>query len=396
MLTFLRKLFIKDYKNVTNPEVRTKHGVMAAIGGVICNLLLFSFKLIIGLLTSSISIIGDAVNNLTDLFSCFVNLFGFKLANKPADNEHPYGHERIEYIAGMIISFVILSVAILLGYESIMKLINQEQATKYNLLAFIILGVSILMKVLLGLFYYGLGKAIGSVALKASKQDSFNDCFSTGVVLICAIIQYFYPEAWYLDAGMSIVVAIFIFVNGIKMIRDTASPLIGISPNNELIQKVVKDVKSHKGILGVHDVICHSYGPTKLYITLHAEVDGYVDMFISHDLIDNIETDISKKYGAICTIHMDPIDTKSEEIKTLRPYIADTLLKFNENISFHDLRIVKGNTHTNIIFDILIPSDYKDKDAQDLVKALKKEIKLINSKYNCVINVDHNYLNNNK
>lgn len=391
MLTFLRKLFIKDYKNVTNPEVRTKHGIMAAIGGIICNLLLFSFKLLIGLLTASISIISDAINNLTDLFSCFVNLIGFKLANKPADSEHPYGHERIEYIAGMIISFIIISVAVLLGYESIMKLINQEQVTKYNLWAFIILGVSICAKVLLGLFYYGIGKAIGSVTLRASKQDSFNDCISTGVVLICAIIQYYYPSAWYLDASMSIIVAIFIFVNGIKMIRDTASPLIGISPDDELIQKIVKDVKSHKGILGVHDVICHSYGPTKLYITLHAEVDGYENMFSSHDLIDNIETEISKKYSAICTIHMDPIDTRSEEIKTLRPYIADTLLKFNSEISFHDLRIVKGDTHTNVIFDILVPGSYKDKDAQDLVKALKKEIKLIDPKYNCVINVDHNY-----
>lgn len=392
MLTFLRKLFIKDYKNVNNPEVRTKHGIMAAIGGVICNLLLFSFKLLIGLITASISIVGDAINNLTDLFSCIVNLVGFKLANKPADNEHPYGHERIEYIAGMIISFVIISVAVLLGYESILKLVNQEKNTEYNLWAFIILGVSIIMKMLLGLYYYGIGKAINSITLQASKQDSFNDCISTGVVLICAIIQYFYPEAWYLDPSMSIIVAIFIFVNGIKMIKDTASPLIGISPNSDLIKNIVKDVKSHKGILGVHDVICHSYGPTKLYITLHAEVDGYENMFISHDLIDNIETDISKKYSAICTIHMDPIDTKSEEIKNLRPFISDTLFKFNPDITFHDLRIVKGETHTNVIFDILVPSTYKDKDCIELVKALKKEIKLFNSKYNVVINVDHDYL----
>lgn len=392
MLTFLRKLFIKDYKNVNNPEVRTKHGIMAAIGGIICNLLLFSFKLLIGLITSSISIIGDAINNLTDLFSCAVNLFGFKLANKPADNEHPYGHERIEYIAGMIISFVIISVAVLLGYESVLKLVNQEKNTEYNLWAFIILGVSIIMKMLLGLYYYGLGKTINSITLQASKQDSFNDCISTGVVLICAVIQYFYPQAWYLDPSMSIVVAIFVFVNGIKMIKDTASPLIGISPNSDLIKKIVKDVKSHKGILGVHDVICHSYGPTKLYITLHAEVNGYENMFVSHDLIDNIETEINKKYSAICTIHMDPIDTKSKEIKDLRPYISDTLLKFNPDITFHDLRIVKGETHTNVIFDILVPSSYKDKDCIELVKALKKEIKLFNNKYNVVINVDHDYI----
>jgi len=394
MVTFLRKLFIKDYKNIGDEKVRTKHGILGAIGGIIINLILFAIKLVIGLLTASMSIISDAINNLTDLFSCFVNLFGFKLACMPADHEHPYGHERIEYIAGMIISFVIICVSLLLGYESIIKLINQDATTTYNIWAFVILGVSILFKLLLGIFYYGLGKAINSVTLKASMQDSLNDCISTGIVLVAAIIQFFVPSVWYLDAAMSLIVSIFILYNGIKMVRDTASPLIGISPDSELIKKIIKTVKSHKGILGVHDIICHSYGPTKLYITLHAEVDGYQNMFESHDLIDNIETEINKKYGAICTIHMDPIDTRSEAINELKPFIKKYLLSCDERLSFHDLRIVTGKTHTNVIFDIVVPVKFKD--SAKVLKGLKKEIKTINPTYNCVINVDCDYLSNGK
>jgi len=391
MVTFLRKLFIKNYKNVNDPTVRTKHGILAAFGGIFVNVLLFAFKLLIGIITRSMSIISDAFNNLTDLFSCFVNLFGFKLASKPADYEHPYGHERIEYIAGMIISFVIIIIAVLLGYESITKLISQDSALSFSYWVFIILGISIVMKVLLGLFYHGLGKAIDSVTLKASMQDSFNDAISTTIVLIAYVVQYYYPTLWWLDAAMSIVVAIFIFVNGVKMIKDTASPLIGISPNSDLIRKVVKDVKNHDGVLGVHDIICHSYGPTKLYITLHVEIDGYKNMFDSHDLIDNIEEEIDKKYGALCTIHMDPIDTKSKELKELRPIIEGFVREYDTRITFHDLRIVKGPTHTNVIFDIVVPIDRKEPDK--IVRGLKREVKNVNKKYNCVINVDRDYSN---
>ena len=393
MVTFLRKLFIKDYKNIGDPKVRTRHGVLASIGGIIINLLLFVFKIVIGIITASMSIISDAINNLTDLLSCFVNLIGFKMASKPADSEHPYGHERIEYIAGMIISFIIICVALLLGYTSIMKLVNQEKTTNYEISAFIILGVAIVFKIILGLFYRGIGKAINSVSLKASMQDSLNDAISTGVVLIAALIQYFYNDAWYLDAAMSLVVALFIFINGIKMVKETASPLIGISPSSQMVQDIINEVKGHKGILGVHDVICHSYGPTKLFITLHAEVDGYANMFDSHEIIDNIESEVNKRYGAICTIHMDPIDTRSKELKALKPIIEDTLISFNEHLSFHDLRIVTGKGHSNIIFDVVIPMGFND--TAKLLIALRKEIRLINPKYNVVINVDHDFTNNN-
>lgn len=390
MIKFLRKLFIKDYENISSPSVRTAHGTLASILGLIINLLLFLTKLIIGLISLSMSIVSDAFNNLTDMFSTIVNLIGFKLASRPADEKHPYGHERIEYICGMIISFIIVIVAFLLGYESIIKLINQEKEINYSIISFIILGISILFKLLQGLIYKGLGEAINSVSLKASKQDSFNDCISTGAVLICAIIQYFFNDLWFIDGAVSIVLAVFIFINAIKMISETASPLIGITPDNEIVKKIIKYVKSFDGVLGIHDVICHSYGPTKLFITLHVEVDGYESAFKSHDMIDNIEFAVNKKFGTLCTIHMDPIDVRSKEILEIKPIIATILHEYNKSLTYHDLRIVTGETHTNIIFDVVVPFSFKDSDK--LKKHLQKEIKKVNKNYNVVINIDNDYL----
>lgn len=391
MITFLRKLFIKNYQDIGNQKVRESHGVMAAIGGIIMNLTLFAIKLTIGILTLSMSIISDAINNLTDLFSCFVNLIGFKIASKPADKDHPYGHERIEYIAGMIISFVIIAVAVLLGYTSITKLIAQEQVTQYNIWAFVILGVSIIGKVVLGLFYYGLGKAINSVTLKASMQDSFNDCITTGCVLIASIFQFFYPNLWWLDAGVSIIVALFIMYSGIKMIRETASPLIGLTPDSDFVKTIINDILSNKGVLGVHDVMVHSYGPTKVFMTVHVEIDGYKNLFESHDMVDLIEQHIKNKYGVLLTVHMDPIDTRSTELPMLKDVIENTLKEINSGLSFHDLRVVSGPTHTNVIFDLVIPNDFK-MEISSLAKIVRENIQKVNNKYQVVINFDENYI----
>ena len=391
MITFLRKLFIKNYKDIGNQKVREEHGILAAIGGIIINLVLFSIKLLIGIFTLSMSIISDAINNLTDLFSCLVNLVGFKFANKPADKDHPYGHERIEYIAGMIVSFVIVAVAILLAYSSVTKLISQEDVVKYNIWTFVVLGVAILAKLLLGYFYYGLGKAINSVTLKASMQDSFNDAISTGAVLIASLIQYYYPSAWWIDGGMSLLVSLFILYSGISMIKETASPLIGLSPNSEYVKKIINDILSYKGVLGVHDLMVHSYGPTKVFMTVHVEVDGYKNMFDSHDMIDNIESDIKRKYGVLLTIHMDPIDTKSEEVILIKQKLTELLGSIDKELSFHDVRVVSGKTHTNIIFDIVIPTDFKMSTA-DLAKIVRDELRKIKPNYFVVINFDENYI----
>ncbi len=393
MITLLRKLFIKDYKNVNNPKVRERHGILAALGGVFINLLLFTFKLIIGLLTVSMSIISDALNNLTDLFSCFVNLFGFKIASKPADKEHPYGHERVEYIAGMIVSFIIVAVAILLGYTSIMKLIQHDSELDFSnsTWAFVILGGAILAKLLLGLFYYGIGKAINSVTIKASMQDSLNDVLCTSAVLIATIIQFFFRELWWLDPAMSIVVALFILYSGIKMIFETASPLIGLSPDSEFVKTILDDIRSRDGVLGIHDLVIHSYGPTKVFITIHVEVDGYSDMFVAHDVIDNIEDEISHKYGVELTIHMDPIDTKNKEIPLLKEKITSILEGIDKDIKFHDLRLVAGPSHTNILFDVVVPPNTKI-NIDELSKKVVESVDHLNKCYHCIIKIDQNYL----
>ena len=391
MVTLFRKIFIKNYQDVNDPVVREKHGTLASIFGMVMNVFLFVIKFIIGLIAASISIISDALNNLTDLFSNVTSLIGFKISNKPADKKHPYGHQRVEYITGMIISFIIIAVGIVLGYTAINKLIAREGSTTFTLWSFIVLGVAILGKILLGLFYRGMGKAIDSVSLKANMQDSINDAISTGAVLVTAIIIYYFPDLWWLDPAISIAVALFILYSGIKLVMETTSPLIGLTPDSDFVKSILKDVKSYKGVLGIHDLVVHSYGETKIFITLHVEVDAYVDVMESHDLIDNIENEVGKKYGIELTIHMDPIDTKNPELVILKEIIAKTLGKFHKELTFHDLRVVKGPTHTNVLFDVVLPLGSKI-NQDEIIDALKKAILKADSKYKTVIKIDNAYI----
>lgn len=391
MVTLIRKLFIKDYLNVEDANVREKHGSVASIFGMITNVVLFGIKFVIGIIAASISIISDAINNLTDLFSNVASLIGFKIANKPADKKHPYGHERVEYITGMIISFIIIAVGIILGYTAITKLISHEVGSNYDIWAFIVLAVAILGKIMLGLFNRGMGKAINSISLKASMQDSFNDAISTGLVFVAALIQYFVGDSvWWLDPAMSIGIGIFIIYSGVKLVLETSAPLIGLSPESDFVKNIVNDVMSFEGALGIHDIVCHSYGPTKKFITLHVEVDGYENVMELHDLIDNIENTIREKYQCEITIHMDPIDTKNKEIPLLKSVIEDVLSRINTEISFHDLRLVAGPTHTNVLFDIVVPP-IKGLDGKMVVEELKKEIKKVDKKYFLVVKVDNSY-----
>lgn len=391
MTNLLRKIFIKDYKNVGNSKVREKHGVLAACVGIFTNLLLTGFKIFIGIITFSISIIADALNNLTDMASCIVNLFGFKLANKPADKEHPFGHERIEYIAGLIISFIIIALAIVLGYTSILKIVNKENNTVIQISTFIVLGVAIIVKLWQSFFYKKIAKLIDSVSLKASAQDSLNDVISTSVVLIVSIICYSTNGEINLDSYAGILVALFIVYSGIKLIIETANPLIGISPNHELVKDIVKDIESYPGVLGIHDLMVHSYGPTKLFMTLHVEIDCSIDMLKAHDMIDNIENEVGEKHHLLLTIHMDPIDTKSEETNELKLKTKDMLLSLDNSLTFHDFRIVKGETHTNVLFDVVLSYDSPLKE-EDVLTYLKQEYKKIDPKYNLVVKIDKDFV----
>lgn len=346
------------------------------------------------------SIISDALNNFTDMASSVVNLLGFKLANKPADKEHPFGHERIEYIAGLIISFVIIAIAAVLGYTSIIKIINQTE-TNYgndavNIAVFVILGVAILAKLFQGLFYRKMHKIINSVSLKASAQDSFNDVITTTAVLIATVIEFVLRKNGLIvpiDGWMGVAVSLFIIYSGIKLLIETSNPLIGLTPDKELVHKIIEDIKDYPGVLGVHDMMCHSYGPTKLFMTIHVEVDHRVDVLVSHDLIDNIEKEIQQKHNILLTIHMDPIITESSEIKHLMAKTKAILVAFpnGEKLSFHDFRTVSGPTHTNVLFDVVVPSEFKVSDEQ-LLNYLIKEFEKLDPKYRLVINFDHNYV----
>lgn len=398
MTNLLRRLFIKNYRNVTNSKVRHSHGILASSVGIVTNLLLFAFKIFIGIIVGSMSIISDAINNLTDMASCFINLFGFKLANKPADKEHPFGHERIEYIAGIIISFFIIIIAVVLGYTSVMKIIdgNVYDYTKHipsTVATFIILLIAILVKLWQGFFYRKMGKLINSVSLKANAQDSLNDVVSTTAVLIAMSIEcilVFNGHYIQIDGYMGVLVSVFIVVMGIKMVLESSNPLIGEAADSEIVKTITKEILSFPGVLGVHDLMSHSYGPTKIYMTIHVEVDSKIDVMVSHDLMDTIENKIQEKYGVLLTVHMDPIDNSSEEVLSLKTQAIDILHRYNSLLSLHDFRVVSGPTHTNVLFDVLLPYDCNIKE-EELLNYLKTSFYKINPTYFLVIKFDHTY-----
>lgn len=396
MINLIRKIFIKDYQNVNEEKVRIKHGVVSACFGLFINLILFIFKLVIGLLTGLISLISEALNNITDFLSCFVTLFGFKLANKPADKDHPYGHQRIEYICGLIVSFICLIIGIVLIYSSIIKIVNKEEGNYKDDTLFmwtmIILVVSIIFKVLLGFIYKGMGKAINSIALKASMSDSFLDCIATGVVIISSLLQYILFKCnpsltWivYIDPVSSIIVAIFVIVNAIQMINEVSKPLIGEPIDEKISENIKNDINNYDGILGTHDMNAYSYGPTKIFISIHCEVDGYKDVFKTHELIDTIEQEINEKYNVNLTIHMDPVDTKNKDLIDIEELVNTYIKENNLDLSIHDLRVSIKKDTKYLCFDMVIPNNNLNKD-----KINNKIISLINSKYPIYKIVIHN------
>ncbi len=387
MVNLIRKIFIKDYQNVNEEKVRIKHGVVSACFGLFINLILFTFKLVIGLLTGLISLISEALNNITDFLSCFVTLFGFKLANKPADRDHPYGHQRIEYICGLIVSFICLIIGIVLIYSSIIKIVNKEEGNYKDDTLFmwtmIILVVSIIFKVLLGFIYKGMGKAINSITLKASMSDSFLDCIATGVVIISSLLQYILFKCnpsltWivYIDPVSSIIVAIFVIVNAIQMINEVSKPLIGEPIDEKISENIKNDINNYDGILGTHDMNAYSYGPTKIFISIHCEVDGYKDVFKTHELIDTIEQEINEKYNVNLTIHMDPVDTKNKDLIDIEEMVNTYIKENNLDLSIHDLRVSIKKDTKYLYFDMVIPNSNLNKDEIN-----NKIISLINSKY---------------
>ena len=388
MVNLFAKLFIKNYKEVTNEKVRTAYGTMCGIFGIVTNFILVIIKLLIGVISVSISIIADAINNLSDMGSSLLTIIGFKLSSKPADKDHPYGHQRIEYIISLIIAMIIAFVGLELLTTSIDKIINPD-VINVDIITFIVLGVAIVLKAIQGLFYLAASKKIDSLSLKASAKDSINDCISTTAVLIGTIISK--TTGYNVDGIVGILVSGFIIYSAVNLIKETMSPLIGEKPDPELVEKVSRAVLSYPKVLGIHDMITHLYGPSKVFISLHAEVDANEDVLVSHDLIDNIEQDIKREFGIELVIHMDPIETNNEELNKASVIVREVLKEIDEVIMFHDFRMVKGETHTNFIFDIVVPFKFRLSD-EELVELVKTNVRERNDKYRCVILVDKDYV----
>lgn len=389
-MKFIRKLFIKDYQDTQNPKVRFRYGLVAGIFGIISNALLCVFKLIVGVVGNSITIIADAINNLSDAGSSVVTLVGFKLSATPPDNDHPFGHARYEYITSLLVSVTVLFIGILLLKSSIEKCITPEEVS-VSVYTYIVLGVAIAMKLVQMLTYLDFSKAINSGALKASAADSRNDVLATVAVLISTIAidvagDKISPKVS-VDGIMGIAVSAFIIVSSILLIKEAMSPILGEKPPKELVDKITAKILSYDGVIGVHDLVVHSYGENHCFVVAHVEVPADVDITKSHDVIDNIEHDFWNEMHVRITIHMDPVDTKNKQLAVLKLRAQNAIANLDENLSLHDFRLVSGQTHTNMLFDVVIP--YGSKITLDDVKdALKKEFGNDPVKYFFVIDMD--------
>ena len=360
MTELLLKLFVKDYKNVKDQNVRKQYGVLGAVFGLITNFILFAAKLTIGILIANISIIADGLNNLSDFGNCFITIFGFKMSSKPADKDHPFGHQRMEYIISLIVSVIIISLGFNIGKDAVNSIITPSEQMEQILIPAIILGLSIVIKVLQGVLYYSLGKRIDSIALKATGADSRNDVISTSGVLIGLFIS-FYTGFTRIDGIIALVVAIFVVISGIKILIDTADILLGEKPSQEIIDEFVKTIKSHDCVLGIHDIEMHCYGPNQIYASCHVEVDASKDVIITHDSIDNIEKECLQKLKIQTVIHMDPVVIDDPQRNHYKEVVAEALKEVNPDLHFHDFRIVSGPTHVNLVFDIVLTFELKSK-----------------------------------
>ncbi len=392
MGNFLFKKFVKNYEDVKNPEVRDSYGKLAGIVGIISNTVLCLMKIIIGWISGSIAIIADAINNLADASSSVITLVGFKLASAPEDEEHPYGHARIEYLAGMAVSVMIILVGVELGKSSFDKILHPSPL-EFSWTIVIVLLLAIAIKIWQALFNISAGKKINSLALIATGTDSRNDVISTSVVLLGVLAGYFFDI--HIDGYLGLAVAIFILWSGISLVKETISPLLGEAPDPDLVTRIEESAMDFEGVLGIHDLVVHNYGPGKIFASIHIEVDSSVDVMISHDLIDNIEKQLSKDLNILLTAHMDPVNTQDPNREPLCRLIENTLRETDGALSFHDLRIVPGATHTNVIFDVVISPECRGK--QDEIRAaLEQQISQFNPKFCSVIEFDTSYVKTSK
>ena len=381
----IKKLFIKNYKDTKNPEVRNRYGIVSGVFGIITNFILFLIKFIIGIISNSITIMADAFNNLSDSGSCIITILGFKLSNKPPDKEHPYGHKRYEYITAMIIALLIFSMGILFLKTSVDKMFNPE-IISINYLTYIILLVAIIGKIIQMFVYYDFAKAIDSNTIKGNAIDARNDIISTTSVLVASMIMGITKIN--LDAYFGFIVSIFILISALKMLKDTINPLLGIVPDDEKVRFIRKKILSYDRVYGIHDLVIHNYGVGSDFVTVHIEVNSSINIVDGHNIVDNIEKDFKEKYGIHLTAHIDPIDINNEKVKILKEKTIKELKTFDKTLSIHDFRIVSNKDTTNILFDILIPFD-KNYTKEEIINYLNQKFE--EDKYHFIIDIDRPY-----
>ncbi|MBR5521137.1 MAG: cation transporter [Oscillospiraceae bacterium] len=389
MVKALAKIFIKDSDNVNDPQVRSAYGMLCSVVGILLNVALFAGKFFAGTISKSVSITADAFNNLSDAGSSVITLLGFKLASQKPDPDHPFGHGRIEYLSGLVVSMAILLMGWELATSSVDKIRN-PQAVEFSLLSMGILVVSIVVKLYMGMYNNSIGNKINSAAMKATGADCISDCVSTTVVLIAAVVGHF--TGLLIDGWCGLLISVFILRAGIEAAKDTIAPLLGQKPDEELVNDIYAIVMDHPEVLGVHDLVVHDYGPGRLMITLHAEVSSQRGILETHDMIDNIEDELKEKLNCEATIHMDPVDMNNETVVKLRMAVARRMNELlGEDTSIHDFRMVSGPTHTNIIYDIVVPFGYKYSDSQVAHMAKENISAMENGQYRAVVKIDHAY-----
>ena len=389
MTDLLVKLFVKDSDNVSNPKVRGRYGILSGCAGIVVNVILFLAKFLVGTVTNSIAITADAVNNLSDAGSCAVTVFGFKMSSKPADEDHPFGHGRIEYITAMVVSFIVLFMGFELLTQSIDKIRNPEDVT-FNLVGAIIIAVSIFGKLWLALFNRKLGKKINSPAMTAVVADSLSDIAATSVTLIALVLSNFFPSL-HIDGWLGIIVAGFVLKAGYGIFKETLNSLIGEPPTKETVEKLEAKILSYEHVTGIHDLILHNYGPDKFFGSVHVEMPSDFDVLYSHDIIDNIERDVMAEFGILLSIHYDPVEVNNARVNELKIIAESAVKRISEELSIHDFRVVDGPSHTNLIFDVVVPRKFSLSN-DDLMAEISSEISKNGTNFFAVMNIEYAFV----
>ena len=385
MTELLCRIFIKDREKTELPSVRGAYGSLAGIVGIIVNILLFVGKIIVGTITSSVAITADAANNLSDAGSSVISLISFKISSKPADREHPFGHARMEYIASMIVSFIILFIGVTLIKDSAEKIFFGGEKTDPSIGAMIVLFLSVLGKLWLYFFNKKLGKKINSSVMKATAADSLSDAISTGAVLAATVVYRIWGVE--LDAYMGVIVALLILKAGVGIFRESMDSILGKAPEAETVDKIKELIFSFPQVVGIHDMVLHNYGPCRSFLTCHVEVDGKEDIYDSHDAIDNIEKELFRTFGIYGSIHLDPVAVGDPLTDRLKGELQQIVCEINVDMTIHDFRIVPGNTHTNLIFDAVVPFEMKMTD-DEIISLLTEKIQNIDQNYFAVVTVE--------